>query len=309
MKLLTKSTAFETAQQQNSDNNGHLRTTEKLRQITDVGEARTPRKVMSTPATINTDGSTGGSTKVAQSVCLASRGTVGGCTAGGGGRKRTAGEVLPVAGAHVPILNLTASLPTPMGDVPKVLQGVNLEDQCSQAMDVYKFLNTPSPSLPPLNEGAKCYVALVNVPKTSLVKLIYCMGMGSSPIGANASPVDGKRIFLQGGSNADLGPPQPVFLPDNVVKLNAVAVITVAQFFTSITSKVAGYSYPLLAPNALNTSGGIMQIAPIPTYFVYNGFEQYVDAALVLERVMSVNQSVNNMFTHLPKNKCLLVST
>ena len=42
-----------------------------------------------------------------------------------------------------------------------------------------------------------------------------------------------------------------------------------------------------------------MHIAPIPLYFVYDGFEQDLDAALVLERVMSVNPSINNMFTHL----------
>ena len=42
-----------------------------------------------------------------------------------------------------------------------------------------------------------------------------------------------------------------------------------------------------------------MHIAPIPPYFVYDGFEQDLDAALVLERVMSVNPSINNMFTHI----------
>ena len=83
--------------------------------------------------------------------------------------------------------------------------------------------------------------ALVNVPKKSLVKLIYCMGMGSSPIGANASPVDGKLIFLQGEGNANLGPTQPVFLPDTVVEPNTVAVMTVDKLSTIITSKVSGY--------------------------------------------------------------------
>ena len=50
-----------------------------------------------------------------------------------------------------------------------------------------------------------------------------------------------------------------------------------------------------------------MQIAPIPPYFVYDGFEQDLDAALVLERLISVNPSVNNMLTHLKLflNSCL----
>ena len=125
------------------------------------------------------------------------------------------------------------------------------------------------------------------------------MRMGSSPIGENASPVHVKIIFLQGNGNVDLGLPQPVCLPGTRVEPDTVSLMTVTKFSTSITLRGAGYSYPLLAQNAVNTTGGIMQISPIPPYFVYDGFEIYLDAALVLERVMSVNPSVNNMFNPL----------
>ena len=123
--------------------------------------------------------------------------------------------------------------------------------------------------------------------------------MGSIPIGADASPVDGKLLFLQGDGNADLGPPQLMCLPDTVVETKTVAVMTVAQLSTRITYKGAGYPYPLLARNAVNTTGGIMKISPITPHFTYDGFEQDLDAALVLECVMSVNTTVNNMSTHL----------
>ena len=92
MKLLTASTSFETARQQNADNNGHRRMTIERRRRTDVGEARTPRKFMSKPATRNTEGSAGGSANSAQSLRLASGGT----SCGGSGTT-TAGTVLPVA--------------------------------------------------------------------------------------------------------------------------------------------------------------------------------------------------------------------
>ena len=42
-----------------------------------------------------------------------------------------------------------------------------------------------------------------------------------------------------------------------------------------------------------------MQIAPIPPYFVYDGFENDLDAVLILERIMSVSSTMSNMFTHL----------
>ena len=91
---------------------------------------------MPTPSTSTTDGSADRSTKVAQSVRLAS-----GITAGRGSRKTVSGTVSTVAGAHVPILHLTALLPSPPGDVPKVLQGLTLEEQRNQATDIYKILN------------------------------------------------------------------------------------------------------------------------------------------------------------------------
>ena len=125
------------------------------------------------------------------------------------------------------------------------------------------------------------------------------MGMGSSPIGENASPVDGKLLFLQGDGNTDLCPPQPVCRTATVVEPNTLAVTTVSQFSTIIDSKGAGYSYPILARNEVNRTGEIMQIDAIPPYFVYDRFEKDLDAALVLERVMSVKPTVNNMFTHL----------
>ena len=148
---------------------------------------------------------------------------------------------------------------------------------------------------------------MVNVPKKSLVKVIYCMRMGSSHIGENESPVHVKLIFFQGNGNTVLGQPQPVCLPATVVEPKTVTVMTVDQFSASINYKGAGYSYPLLAQNAVNTTGGIMQISPIPPYFVYDGFEQDLDAALVLGCVMSVNPTINNMFTHLNFFKCVLV--
>ena len=88
-------------------------------QRTDVEEAQKLRKVMSTSATGTANGSTGRSTKGAQSVHLASGGTAGRGTACRDSGTTTAGTGLPVAGEHVPIMHLTASLPAPTGVVPK----------------------------------------------------------------------------------------------------------------------------------------------------------------------------------------------
>ena len=71
------------------------------------------------------------------------------------------------------------------------------------------------------------------------------------------------------------------------------------QFSTAITQKVVGYLYLLLARNDITTSNTIMQLAPIPQYLVYYGFKQDLDAALLTEKIISVNPTENDMFTHL----------
>ncbi len=147
-----------------------------------------------------------------------------------------------VAGAHVPILHLTTLLTAPTGDVSKLFQIVPVADQRKQAEEIFDFLEKPNPTLSRLNEGNTCYVALVNIPKTSLVKIVYGMGVGSSPVGAISSLVDGKLLFLQGEGNLEIGPPQPLCLPSTMVDTQTVVTITEEQFLTALTAKGAGYT-------------------------------------------------------------------
>ena len=53
----------------------------------------------------------------------------------------------------------------------------------------------------------------------------------------------------------------------------------------------------------------IIQVAPIPPYFVYDGFDNNLDAACVLERVMAVNPTETEGKKHIKKflRVCLTV--
>ena len=140
---------------------------------------------------------------------------------------------------------------------------------------------------------------LVNVPKTQLVKVVHYVGVVSSLIGATPTQVDGKLMFLHGDGNQEFGPPQPLFLPSSMVERKTVVVITEAQFTATIADKGAAYTYPLLEKyNVMNTEQ-TMQMALIPPYFVYDGFKNDLDAALILERIMSVSSTTSNTFTPL----------
>ena len=84
-----------------------------------------------------------------------------------------------------------------------------------------------------------------------------------------------------------------------MVDRKTVAVMTEAQFIATITSKGAAYTYPLLEKSNVTNTQQTMQMDPITTYFVYDGFENDLDAALFLERIVSVSSTTSNMFTHL----------
>ena len=106
----------------------------------------------------------------------------------------------------------------------------------------------------------------MGVPKSNLVKLVYCAGVGSSPIGATQTLVDGQLLFLQVNGNADIGPPQSVCFPPSLIAVKTVSVMSKAQFSSTLMSKGAGYSYPLVVKTAVSTTADIMQFDPIPAY-------------------------------------------
>ena len=151
-------------------------------------------------------------------------------------------------------------------------------------------------------------MALVSVPKTSLVKVVCGISFGSSPIGATVSPVDGKLLLLQEDGNADIGPPQPICLPATMVEEQMVAMMTETQFLTALTTKGVGYTYPLLNWIVVTTTEGMMQIAPIPLHLLYNTFDNDLDAVCVLERVILVNPTETDDMKHLKHFLCVCLT-
>ena len=123
------------------------------------------------------------------------------------------GATVKTAVVHVPVLYIIGSLPSPVANVAQILHKTPLAEQRSQASPFFEFLDGTSPDLLRLNEGNQVNVALVNVPKTHLVKVVYCVGVGTNPIGATPAQVYGKPLFLHGDGNQEFGPPQPLCLP------------------------------------------------------------------------------------------------
>ena len=95
-----------------------------------------------------------------------------------------------------------------------------------------------------------------------------------------------------------LPPPQPLCLPIEVVEVKKRATMTEKQFITTLTAKGPTYTHPLLMRTQVTMSLDIMQCAPIPAHFVYDGFEKNLDAALAHERLLCHCTTQNDMITH-----------
>ena len=204
-----------------------------------------------------------------------------------------------VEGDHTPVLHTTGVLPAAYGSIPPTFNTENFAEQRRTALEFYTFLRSENPQFLKLNEGTTAYTALVNIPRSKLVKVVFCPGMGSSPIGVAASAIDEKFLFLHGDGSEDIAPPSPLVFPRLVATPAEMNIMTEEQITTSLTTKGVNYTYPLLQRNHITTQETIMRIAPLPPYFVYDGFEGDLDAGLVYERLLQHNDVENEMFSHL----------
>jgi hypothetical protein len=194
----------------------------------------------------------------------------------------------------------SGELPGAVGSVPLVIQAQPLEAQRQQALDYFTFLTAPESQMLQFNADTLPRTALLHLCGTSMVKLVYGIGMGASGIGST-SPIDNKILMLTGDGNATIGPPAPLVLPPQMREAKEMPVMTHQQFETTLKAKGNGYSWPLISNTNVTARGECMQLAPIPSYLVYDGFSTDIDAAEVYERVLSVDTDNNLMYDHLKR--------
>jgi hypothetical protein len=194
----------------------------------------------------------------------------------------------------------SGTLPGPVGNIATVIHSVPIDQQKQQFLDFYTFLSDDTSVLLQLNADKAYRVCLVGLPASSKVRIVHCMGLGSSAIGMT-SPVDNNLLLLTGDGGIDIGTPIPLMLDTTVRSKQETFSMTEAQFFTQLESQGANYTWPLRrrseAANS-NTTTTIMQVAPIPAFLVMDGFTQDLDAADVYERILSLDDHEGEAFTH-----------
>ena len=203
-----------------------------------------------------------------------------------------------VEGEHIPVFLTGDALPAPVGNVASALHGAGYAALRTQAEDFFTFLASPNPSLLKLNESRIPFVALVNIPKSNKVKVIFCPGFGSSPIGSAPASTDGKLLCLHGDGSSEWGPPQPLVFPVSGCDVHTVTTMDATEFSEAVTEKGNAFNYPLIPECRLSETCNIRKLAPIPAYFVYDGVQGDLHAGLVYERLLKHSAEDTAMIIH-----------
>ena len=200
----------------------------------------------------------------------------------------------PSEETHTAVL-FDGTLPGPNGSVPSIIHETSIADQRQHADDLYTMITDPTISNLELNDDPVVRVAMINVPRTDMIRIVYGFGFGSAGIG-RVSPLAGKFLCLHGDGDAD-APAATCLLPAEAgIPRANVRTMSYTQFNTQLTAAAdpTTLTYPILPRNQITETSTIMQLAPIPAYLVYDGFQQHLSAALVYERILSTADHMTN---------------
>jgi hypothetical protein len=190
------------------------------------------------------------------------------------------------------------TLPGADTNIGNIISTTSVEDQRTQCIDFYSFLTNENRQLSQLNLDTVARVAIIGMPGSPYIKVVYGSGIGVSPIGQTTA-IDDKLLVLHGDGGPDIGTPQPFTLPITTLNKNVTATMTTEQFRSTVTARGPDFQHPLLTRNRVLTEQDIMQISPIPAYLVYDGFNKDLHAGLILERLFSIETEGIEMFQHL----------
>ena len=115
------------------------------------------------------------------------------------------------------------SLPAPNSNLAKELHNTPTHNQLRLASQIHAFLLQDSPDLTQLDDAEnKPIVEIINIPKSSTIRVLHSFGVGTNPIGGS-SPISGKIISLVvDGSYAN--PPQAMVLLSEVFHKTSIWV-------------------------------------------------------------------------------------
>ena len=189
------------------------------------------------------------------------------------------------------------TLPAGTGDVARTLAATfTPEQQRKAATDLFAFLHEELGDLRDLNGDNRPFTALVAIPGTHRVRVIYGLGAGSSGIG-QVSPLQDKLLALTGEGGGALGPPQPMMLPPTLRRRRLLLNPMPEDVDRAFAQENHRVDEAVMPARLVRHQEDLMGLAPIPPYLVYDGLDEDLDAGMVYERLM-LSQHPSAMRTH-----------
>jgi hypothetical protein len=96
------------------------------------------------------------------------------------------------------------TLPGATGEIRRVLAAMDMETQRTNVLQFHEFLTNPDSELLTLNGDNTPCTCRISLPNSSKVRVLHCIGIGCSAIGAT-SPLDNRLLALTGDGSHDIG--------------------------------------------------------------------------------------------------------
>ena len=191
-------------------------------------------------------------------------------------------------------------LPAPTGNLTKKIEKICIAVQKDLAISVFQYLANVDSNLTQLNAKHRLYTALLNIPNSNSICIIYGLGFGSSGIGIT-SPIDNKLLTMSGEGDTTIGVSHALVLSISCIDFNKLHPQNEITFQTTLSTNKTSWHHAKI--NAIKTAQeiSVMQVAPIPTFLVYDGFNKDLEAEEIYERLLSVNEQENDMIKHAKK--------
>eukprot|EP00957_Ditylum_brightwellii_P187475 14277416-Ditylum_brightwellii.AAC.1 len=150
-----------------------------------------------------------------------------------------------------------------------------------------------------LNEGANKFTAMVKLPSSNIVRLVQGLGFGTSAIG-NTSPVTGKVLMLSGEGDEALGVPECLCLPASIRSCRQVNCHTGTRLQEHLQQNANPSAWHRFVSSRILSEEKeiVMQIATIPAFLVYDGFNIDLRAEEVYEWVISLDDQTQEWVGH-----------
>lgn len=181
-------------------------------------------------------------------------------------------------------------LPEPEGTAAKQIAKRDKGRQVVDAQHLYQVLKDPLGNKVLLNADKVIRTALISVPQTNMVRVVYGLSVKLGEFLRYRTKDD--FLGLTGDCEDGTGTPTPIKLPSTAQELQAMKSMTHTQAMEMLKSKGQNYRWPLIKNKDVKTAVECMQIAPIPAYLVHDGFLRDLNAMDVYERILGMPKSV-----------------